>query len=60
MLICNDIYKSLHPIAAGMMVPGAKFEAIIRKAALDSQHPAGLGRMEDWTAERPERFRNPV
>ncbi|MFP6773439.1 MAG: transporter substrate-binding domain-containing protein, partial [Alphaproteobacteria bacterium] len=60
LVICNDIYKSLHPIAADMMVPGAKFEDIIRKAAQDGQHPAALGRMEDWIAERLGRFRNPV
>ncbi len=60
LVICNDNYKSLHPIAADMMVPGAKFEAIIRKAAQDGQHPAALGRMEDWISERLERFRNPV
>ena len=59
LVICNDIYKGLHPIAADLMVPGVKFEDIIRRAAQDGQHPASIGRFEEWITERLARFRNP-
>ncbi len=59
LVICNAKYKQLHTIAAHMMVPGARFEDIIRTAAKDGQHPSAIGRIEEWVAERLAQFRNP-
>jgi len=59
LVICNDKYKQMHPIAAPKMVPGASFTEIIRSAIEHGQHPAAIGREEDWIKERLIEFRNP-
>ena len=59
LVICNQIYRDMHPIAAPLMVSGTKFKDIISKAVEDGQHPAALGRLDDWVADRLAHFRNP-
>ncbi len=59
LVICNAKYRQLYPMAAHMMVPGARFEDIIRAAARDGQHPAAIGRIDEWVAERLAQFRDP-
>jgi len=59
LVICNDKYKQLHPIAAPKMVPGASFTEIVRTAVEDGQHPTAIGREAEWLQERLAEFRNP-
>ena len=59
LVMCNAIYRDLHPVVADLMLPGVKFEDIISIAAEDGQHPAAHGQLDDWIANRLEQFRNP-
>ncbi len=59
LVICNEKYKQMHPMAAPKMVPGASFAEIIRVAVANGQHPSAMGREEEWFKERLAEFRNP-
>ena len=59
MIMCNSKYRELHPIVADIMVPGARFEDILRTAVARGQHPEAIGRVEEWVQERMDLYRNP-
>ena len=52
LVICNTQYKDFYPRSAHLMVPGAKFEDIIRVGAYSGQHKDAIGREEDWIDAR--------
>ncbi len=52
LVMCNDRYREFYPLSAEAMVPGAKFEDILRLGLKRGQHPAAIGREEDWLADR--------
>jgi PAS domain S-box-containing protein len=52
LVYCNDKYRQMYAGAAARIVPGARFEDILRHAALHGQHPDAAGRVDDWVAER--------
>ncbi len=60
LLTCNQRYREIYPQSAPAMVPGAKFEDILRHGLAQGQHMDAVGREEDWLAERMEQHRNPV
>ena len=60
LLTCNQRYREIYPQSAPAMVPGAKFEDILRYGLAQGQHMDAVGREEDWLAERMEQHRNPV
>ena len=60
LLTCNQRYREIYPQSAPAMVPGAKFEDILRHGLALGQHLDAVGREEDWLAERLEQHRNPV
>ncbi|MDP6708201.1 MAG: PAS domain S-box protein [Alphaproteobacteria bacterium] len=59
LVLCNTMYHELHPLVRDVMVPGARFEEIIRTAAERGQHVEVRDRDETWITERLEAFRNP-
>ena len=60
LLTCNQRYREIYAQSAPAMVPGAKFEDILRHGLAQGQHLDAVGREEDWLAERLEQHRNPV
>jgi class 3 adenylate cyclase/HAMP domain-containing protein len=58
--LCNTQYEEmLYPGMHGKLVPGTRFESIIREAAESGLIPEAEGRIEEWVAERLERHHNP-
>ncbi len=60
LLTCNQRYREIYAQSAPAMVPGAKFEDILRHGLAQGQHIDAIGREEEWLAERMEQHRNPV
>ncbi|MDK9725998.1 MAG: ATP-binding protein [Sterolibacteriaceae bacterium MAG5] len=49
---CNDKYREYYRKSADLLVPGRRFEEIIRTGAQRGQYPDADGCIEDWVAER--------
>ncbi len=60
LLTCNQRYREIYAQSAPAMVPGAKFEDILRHGLAQGQHLDAVGREEDWLTERMDQHRNPV
>lgn len=52
LVFCNDKYRQVYPSIAHLMVPGMRFETLLRTNAENGQFPDAIGRMDDWVAER--------
>ena len=52
MVICNQRFREFYPLIAPVMVPGARFEAMVRYAVAQGQFPDSEGHAEDWIASR--------
>jgi len=52
LVMCNEKYREYYPLSKHLMVPGAKFEDIIREGVRKGQHPDAIGREEEWVEER--------
>jgi signal transduction histidine kinase/CheY-like chemotaxis protein len=59
LLTCNQRYRDIYALSAPAMVPGAKFEDILRYGLEHGQHLGAMGREADWLAERLVQYRNP-
>jgi PAS domain S-box-containing protein len=59
LVLCNQRYRDLYPLAAEFMVPGNTFEQIIRGGAARGQYAAAVGREEAWVQERLAVHRQP-
>ncbi len=52
LLTCNERYRETYPYSAGMIVPGTRFEDILRHGLDHGQHVDAVGREAEWLAER--------
>ena len=52
LLTCNQRYRDIYPETAPAMVPGARFEDILRFGLDHGQHADAVGREDAWLAER--------
>jgi len=60
LVLCNSRYREiLYPGMDDAVVPGARFETIIRAAVANGLVEDAVGREEEWIAERIEAHRNP-
>lgn len=59
LLTCNQRYRDTYPASAPAMVPGAKFEDILRFGLAQGQHVDAKGREAEWLSERLAQHRNP-
>ncbi|PKP81543.1 MAG: hybrid sensor histidine kinase/response regulator, partial [Alphaproteobacteria bacterium HGW-Alphaproteobacteria-2] len=57
LVVCNQRYKEIYPWAAEVMLPGNRFEDILRHGVARGQFRDAKGREEDWIAERMARHR---
>jgi PAS domain S-box-containing protein len=59
MVLCNRRYRELYAESAPAIVPGARFEDILRHGLVRGQYADAVGREEDWLAERLALHRRP-
>lgn len=59
LLTCNQRYRDIYSASAPAIVPGAKFEDILRYGLDHGQHLDAKGREADWLPERLAQHRNP-
>ena len=51
MVICNQRYRDMFQLSKDLIVPGARFEDIIRQGAERGQYVEAVGRIDEWVAE---------
>lgn len=51
-VLSNKRYKELYKASAAFMVPGTRFEDILRHGAAIGQYPEAIGRIDEWIDER--------
>ena len=59
LLTCNQRYRDIFKVSAPAIIPGAKFEDILRYGLAHGQHADSLGREEEWLSARMQQHRNP-
>lgn len=59
LVLANSRYREFYPIVASRLVPGNRFEDIIRFGAQRGQYLAAIGREEAWVQERLAQHRQP-
>ena len=59
LVIANSRYKEIYAESAAMMVPGTRFEDILRYGLSQAQYDDSLGREEEWLAQRLAKHNNP-
>ena len=57
LVLCNETYRRMHVESAECIIPGTRFEDILRFALAKGQHPDAKGREEEWLAERLQQHR---
>ena len=59
LVICNDKYREFYPRSAEAMIPGVRFEELLRYGAERGEYADAVGREEEWVAERLARRGTP-
>jgi signal transduction histidine kinase/DNA-binding response OmpR family regulator len=59
LLTCNQRYRDIYPATAPAMLPGARFEDILRYGLAHGQHAELDGDEEEWLARRLAQHRDP-
>lgn len=52
LVLCNAKYKNIYSKSAEAMIPGTRFEDILRFGLKNGQYREAIGREEEWLAER--------
>jgi len=52
LVVCNEAYLNFYATSRDLIVPGARFEDIVRAGALRGQYKHAEGRVEEWVQER--------
>jgi PAS domain S-box-containing protein len=50
-VMCNEAYRQLYSENAALMVPGVRYEDIMRRALAIGRYPEAKGHEEEWLAE---------
>ena len=59
LVMCNDAYRQLYEGSAAILMPGMKFEALLRDGLGRGEFVDAIGHEEEWLAARMEKHRNP-
>ena len=59
LLTCNQRYRDIYSVSAPAMVPGARFEDILRFGLSHGQHGDAKGHEAEWLSARMAQHRNP-
>ncbi|MDJ0893668.1 MAG: PAS domain S-box protein [Alphaproteobacteria bacterium] len=57
--LSNRKYREIYKDSADLLVPGTRFEDIIREGVARGQYAEAVGREEEWIQQRLSRHRNP-
>ena len=60
LVLCNEAFRKLYPENADMLVPGTRFEDIVRSGLKRGLYQVPAGHEEEWFAKRLEEHRNPA
>jgi len=52
LVLCNEKYRQIYPSVAHLMVPGVRFEDLVRTGAEAGDYVDAVGRVDAWVAER--------
>ncbi|MDP1901016.1 MAG: CHASE domain-containing protein [Rubrivivax sp.] len=52
LVFCNDRYRQVYAGEAHLMVPGVRFEDLVRHGAAQGHFADAVGRVDEWVAER--------
>jgi PAS domain S-box-containing protein len=52
LVFCNEKYRKIYAASADLLVPGNRFEDIVRLGAERGQYPQAIGREDEWVRER--------
>jgi len=52
LVLCNEKYRQLHALSRDLMVPGVRFEDVIRIGAERGQYADAIGRVDAWVAQQ--------
>jgi signal transduction histidine kinase/DNA-binding response OmpR family regulator len=58
LLTCNQRYREMFPDSAEAMIPGTKFEDLLRFGLRNGHVPEAVGREDAWLAERLHQMRH--
>lgn len=50
LVLCNEAYRRLYPGCAHLMVPGVRYETLVRANLATGYFPEGIGREDEWVA----------
>lgn len=59
LVMCNDAYRRLYEGSAAILMPGMKFEALLRDGLARGEFVDAIGHEEDWLAARMKMHREP-
>ena len=59
LVLCNDNYLKIYETSRDLIVPGARFEDIIREGAKRGQYKQAIGDVEGWVSRRLAAHQNP-
>ena len=56
-VLCNERYREMYANIADLLVPGARFQDLLRVGVERGQYPEAIGREDEWIAERIRQHR---
>ncbi|HZF32290.1 MAG TPA: PAS-domain containing protein [Candidatus Angelobacter sp.] len=59
LVLSNSTHQRMYAKNKDLMVPGVRFEDILRGSAARGQHPDAIDRIDEWVAARMQRHLNP-
>ena len=59
LVVCNESYRALFPDGANLVVPGARYEDLLRAGLLNGHYVRTEDREENWIMERLSEHRTP-
>jgi signal transduction histidine kinase len=60
LVMCNQEFRSMHPLISDKLTAGVEFESIVRSYVDNDQIPDAIGQEEDWIKRRMRLHRNPA
>jgi PAS domain S-box-containing protein len=60
LVLCNSRYRAINSAIESILVPGARFEDVVRALLRAGRFPDAVGDEEAWLRQHMERHRNPV
>ena len=59
LVLSNSMHQKMYAKNADLMVPGARFEDMLRGSVARGQHPDAIGRVDEWMKERLHQHLHP-